>query len=339
MKLIYILVDYRGQFYSSVRSSTIGYDLSKLKESLIELGYECQILSFKEVIGFTKIKDSIFIYQSSEDRELFYKGYIQDILLYIKSKGGVVIPDFDCFNAHHNKLYQELILKSEKFEKVKVLKSNLFGTFEELQATSKGTFSYPCVVKGASGSTSKSVYLASNHKELLERASLVSKTFNIYDFIRFSIKKLIKKGYIPESLHRKKFIIQEFIPGLEGDFKVLVFGNKYYVLQRFNRKNDFRASGSGKFKYPDFTPSNILDAAKEVFERFESPCISLDLALDNSSNNVFIIELQFLMFGTITLEKSTGYYFYDTDSLQWVWKEEKPELEKTYAIALNKFLK
>jgi len=50
-------------------------------------------------------------------------------------------------------------------------------------------------------------------------------------------------------LHRSKFIVQEFIPDLSNDWKVLVFWDKYYVLRRKNRPNDFRASGSGLFSF------------------------------------------------------------------------------------------
>ena len=48
------------------------------------------------------------------------------------------------------------------------------------------------------------------------------------------------KAYIRDSKYRKKFIVQNFIEDLSNDWKILVFGKKYYILCRETRKNDFR---------------------------------------------------------------------------------------------------
>ncbi len=49
-------------------------------------------------------------------------------------------------------------------------------------------------------------------------------------------------------------LFQEFMPGNNFDTRVTVVGNRAFAYRRFNRPNDFRASGSGNF---DVDPSAI----------------------------------------------------------------------------------
>ncbi|HHY21024.1 MAG TPA: hypothetical protein GX525_03890 [Bacilli bacterium] len=125
------------------------------------------------------------------------------------------------------------------------------------------------------------------------------------------------------------------MPGLENDWKVIVYHDKYYVLRRDNRPGDFRASGSGLFSYDKNLNTSILEVAKEIKDVFDVPLISLDLAL--SEGRVILIEFQFLHFGTSTLENST-YYYTETQN-GWEKIEEKPFLEREYARAIAEYLK
>ena len=42
---------------------------------------------------------------------------------------------------------------------------------------------------------------------------------------------------------------QEFIPNNGFDIRVVVIGKRAFAVKRFNRRGDFRASGSGKKEY------------------------------------------------------------------------------------------
>ena len=46
-------------------------------------------------------------------------------------------------------------------------------------------------------------------------------------------------------LQRGYFMVQEFLPGNEYDTRAVAIGNRGYAYRRFNRPEDFRASGSG----------------------------------------------------------------------------------------------
>ncbi len=81
-------------------------------------------------------------------------------------------------------------------------------------------------------------------------------------------------------LHKNYILFQEFLPGNEFDTRVAVIGNRAFAVRRFNRPNDFRASGSGKFD-PD--PRQIdLEAvhlAFDVARRLKTQSVAIDCLL------------------------------------------------------------
>jgi hypothetical protein len=136
---------------------------------------------------------------------------------------------------------------------------------------------------------------------------------------------MIRKDYVPRSLHRQKFITQNLVPRLSEDFKVLVYGPKYYVVKRRNRKNDFRASGSGLISWPEDAPCHILNAARKMYQAFNVPCASLDIAFDG--NKSYLLEMQFLMFGPMAMEHSQWHFTFSQGQWQRVDGPSVPEVE------------
>jgi len=332
---ILLLTDYRKQFYSAQRSSTVGMNLSRLKEILFEFGANITVKNFCNLDINNSLKNKIVLFQSSEDRNLFYKSYIEDILLGVEMSGGFLVPSFNLFRAHHNKLFFEILRDLSNLKPLCDIKSKYYGTLEDLLSENINKWRFPKVIKSSSGCKSQGVYLARNSRELKKIARKLTRSFNAFDFIRFYLKKHLRKNYISESNHRRKIIIQDFIPGLQGDFKILIYGRKYFVLHREIRPNDFRASGSGRFSYPYEPPVVLLDAARRVFEYFDCPYISLDMALDG--DNPVVLEAQFLMFGTYALENAPFYLEHVDGS--WTKINGNVELEFVFCECLVEFLK
>lgn len=332
---IRLFIDYREQFYSSLRVSTGGMDLAVLQKRFHELGYELEIDRFSEIDPDDRFDDSFILYQSSEDRDLHYKEYIADWIHHIEQRGGTLIPASSCFRAHENKVFQSLLTRQMDIPGVYVPAFKVFGCYEDLERASL-SLSFPLVLKSSTGCQSQGVTLARSRAELLRKARKFSRSFHLRDALRFVAKRWLRKGYVPESLHRKKFLLQEFIPGLSGDFKVLVYWDKVFVLQRSTRPNDFRASGSGRFTYSRDVPPRLLDCALRLREHFDCPFVSADVAFDAVSGRCILIEIQFLMFGTYTLENSPFHFRRDADS--WSVVEGKVVLEEVFAEATAQFL-
>ena len=107
---ILLITDYRNQFYESVRSHGASMDLARMEKYFSNRGYNLKVMQFREIdFQSNDYKGYSILYQSSEDRGLLYKDYIEDILLGLDMQGAHLIPDFPKFRAHHNKVFMEIL--------------------------------------------------------------------------------------------------------------------------------------------------------------------------------------------------------------------------------------
>ena len=334
MNNILILKDYRGFLYSSVRKKDVGIRLENFCENLKKLGYGTEVKNFSEVNFKNNYSGWGVIYQSQEDEGLYYKSFIEDIILGLKMQGAILLPEFHLFRAHHNKVFMEVLRQTLLKNICHDLNTRFFGAIEELNEEDFEEKSH--VIKSAEGAGSKSVFLAHDKKELVDYSKKVSRNFLPLLYAKETVKNVVRNHHIQRSMFNKKFIIQDFIPDLEGDHKVLVFGKKFYVLKRSLKKGDFRASGSGILEFfpEDYVPTKILDFAHKIFAALNSPILSVDIAL--KGNNVFLVEFQCLQFGTLTQEKAEYHYVLENDV--WCLKKDKKELEEDLAIAFDDYI-
>lgn len=337
MKSILILTDYKG-FFGSKQLSPIyrgGMDLDKIISCFRDHGIEARVVSFSEGVPMRIEKENTYIlYTSSEDHEHRYKSFIEDILLDLEQRGLHIIPSFACLKAHDNKAAMELLRARTNFPEIQTIRSRVFGTLEELKQAA-GELEYPVVVKTHAGAMSRGVAKADNADELIRSAAKFSRSFSL----RHDLKELLRKvkyrnRYVKESFHRSKFVVQNLIPGLKNDWKVLVYGSRCYALRRDNRDNDFRASGSGKFHFSRDLPAGMLDFALSVRKHFNVPHISLDIGFDGAKFH--LIEFQFINFGTTTIEKAPHYFINSPSG--WVIIESKSDLELVYAESILDFI-
>ena len=82
--------------------------------------------------------------------------------------------------------------------------------------------------------------------------------------------------------------------------------NACTVLQRGVRPRDFRASGSGRFAWPEEPGDELLDFAYGLHASFGAPCSSLDIA--RTERGLQLLEAQFIVFGPLTLEASRWHF-------------------------------
>lgn len=74
MKRVFLLTDYRGQFYSSTKHRGAAVDLEKLTNEFARNNFSLIVKSFSD-INFREENyiDEWVLYQSSEDPDLFYR--------------------------------------------------------------------------------------------------------------------------------------------------------------------------------------------------------------------------------------------------------------------------
>lgn len=336
MEKIFILTDYKeyyGSKYTAVPYNS-GMDKKLLEKYFADYGFKVKYIAFSD-IEFRKMdfKDQYILYTSSEDIGYHYKDYIEDIVLGLSLQGSKMIPEYKYLRANNNKVFMEILRDILDGKDGKYIKANHFGTIEELKKK-KDKFQYPVVVKSAVGAMSAGIFLAKNETQLIKIAEKISRTKYLFKEFWDLGRSIKHKGYKKESKHRKKFIVQNFVPGLNNDWKVLIFGDKYYILYRGIRKNDFRASGRGKFIFNKEIPTGILDYAKNIFKNFNVPNLSIDVGYNNGK--FYLFEFQMIYFGTTTIEKST--FYFTKENSKWILHNEKSELEKIYADSIVKYI-
>ena len=329
---------YVEYFTDSNEVSEVGasVNLKHLKDYFVEYSFELIVLPLSK-IDFRKqnYKDNWVLYQSSEDPGLFYRSYVDDIVLGLYFQGAKLIPTFSQFRAHHNKNFMEILRELHSLSNIKNIQAKGYGTYEDYLDDVNDLNEKIFILKSSNTSKSKGVFLLDSQDKKIKLPKKISKTFSLQNF-RYLIEK-IKTGNKPLliSNHRNKFILQSYIDGLQGDYRVIVYGKKFYVLYRKNRSNDFRASGSMKFDYDIDLPQGLLDYSKQVFESFDTPYMALDIGI--KENDFFLFEFQFLSFGQYTLEKSS-FYYHLKDRI-WEKEFEKPDLEREIATSVSQFIK
>ena len=339
MKRILILVDYREQFWLTTRHKQASFIVSDLQKNFEAMGYAVKVCKFSDMdFRAEDYRGWFVVYQSTEDPYLLYNSFIEDILLALQEQGAILLPGFKYNRAHHNKVFMELLRSLSKVEVIKKIRSFTFGTYEEYAAfchSDKAFF--PQIVKLAEGAQSKNVCKVSN----LNDSRRIKGMMWFSDF-RFWLKDKIKgfwpsryPNFRPQSSARRKIVVQNFIDGLSCDYKVLVFGGKFYILQRGVRPGDFRASGSGLFEFPAEVSAEFLDFARLVYDAFDVPFISMDIA--RRGDDFYLIEFQFLAFGTYTLEKANWHFEYNGSVWQKVSSQDNLEFE--FCAAIDKYIR
>jgi glutathione synthase/RimK-type ligase-like ATP-grasp enzyme len=340
MNNLLILTDYRNQFWLKTDYKEQSVDLDKLKAEILRIGYNAEIKKFADIdFRNDDYKDWYIFYQSSQDPDLLYKSYIEDILIGLKLQGAKLLPDYQYLRAHHNKVFMEILRETCGTENMKLIKSWYFGTYEEFIQKKKPDTNQKFVFKLSTGDQSKNVALLDSRNKFLNIPKRQSRSFDWYYWFIDQIKPYWKSrypGYRKKSHHRRKFIIQEFIPNLTGDYKILVFTDKkIFVLARETRTDDFRASGSGRFTFIQNVSEELLEFSLEVFNVFSVPFISLDIAV--SGDKFYLLEFQFVSFGTYTVEKSL--FHFEKTSEKWELVDGMLNIETEYAEALDWFIK
>lgn len=322
--MIYLLtLSASHHLFGSAGQSWKKLDIEKIMNSLDS---NVEVITFEDLENTVFNKKDILIYTSSENPNI--RQYIKNNLYFIKDECQLV-PSYELLMAHEDKGFQEIFKKRKN---IGDLQGNYIFDLEDAK------LKLPKVLKTSEGAGSSGVFLVKDKKDIIK----IKKEFFTQDLKRKLVKvqrklRLNKDQYSIYNYKYKKFnlfIEQEFIADLQHDFKVLIFGDKYFVLKRSVRKNDFRASGSGNFKFIE-PPKEVLDYAKEITSALDSPYLSLDIA--QSEKGCHLIEFQATNFGPYTLLNAPHYYVFHSDK----WNQEKncKDLESNYAYALNYYLK
>ena len=208
------------------------------------------------------------------------------------------------------------------------------------------------MLKSISGTNAKAVWLCHSEAEISAKLKQLAPGPNSLVKLDYLRRKLLRKnrsyaGY-PRFEPRQdaqdwltymtpgaNFLLQEYIPDLDCDYRVIAIGKRFYLMQRLVNKGDFRASGTKKFVFDVTPPEGLLDFAQDVYRRFDAPYLSMDIGHKEGRNYLF--EFQALHFGTAAIVRSQGYWRHETG--EWQFHREGSILEPVLALGLAEYLK
>ena len=329
MKKLIILIDNNNFFLSSIADLKhyTSMDIDKIKKHFERNNFDVEFLKFNEINLTKNYQGQYVLYQSSESVGSFYKRYIEDVIFFLEKQGAIALPKYEYLKAHHNKVFMEMMRFNFSNVSLKTISTQYFGSSYDAE-NYKPTF--PVVIKQASGCSSNGVFLAKNTTEYL---NYIKKAGNIV--ISTGIVNLFIDKIKISSPISSPIIVQSFINNLKGDYKVLVFGGKFYILYRENRDNDFRASGSGKlYEVKDEEQIGLLDFAKNLTYEINFPILGLDIGFDG--NKYHLIEFQMISLGTYTLQASNFWHEYIDEN--WVKRIGKSDLEKEFSRSIIDYI-
>lgn len=153
--------------------------------------------------------------------------------------------------------------------------------------------SYPIVVKANVGSGASKVRIVKKRSKAIRMAKkcfpkyLFGKNLSIFSpGLYYHGKKL----HLPDLHNPQKdyFLIQEFIPDILHEWRILKIGNNYFGHQKL-LKGDF-ASGSGMVGWVA-PPRHLLDMVRELCEKGGFQCMDVDI-FETKEGKFIINELQ-----------------------------------------------
>ncbi|WP_179021398.1 hypothetical protein [Winogradskyella forsetii] len=309
-----------------------GLNLKLLAEVLRANNFHCEEITINTFIEQLKEQENIegvyFFYTSSQYP--IYKSFILDILVQITLRGGILVPEIRHFLAHENKNFQEL-------EKVRIgIRSPYgipIGTYDEGVETLKKV-SYPTVIKKYTGFRSRNVKLANNIEEGKKILSkMLENNFQLsLDGLYYIYRRFKNKEHYPKKFG--KLIIQEFVPDLTHDWKILVLGDKCLGGKRYVRKNDFRASGSKLYEMEEDPPEIVLSFALKCKQQLNCPNVSLDISEKNG--DLQLLEYQTMHFAILGGDPD---YYFQKDQEIWHKREITKDIEYYMGIGIVDYIK
>lgn len=254
------------------------------------------------------------------------------LLFSLEQSGMRVFPDFNTAWHFDDKLGQKYLLEALKTDLVKTWV--FYDKKTALDWISKTTF--PKVFKLRGGAGSQNVQLVKDASAAIKLANKAfGKGFPAYDAWE-SVKERIRrwklgktdfadviKGFIRVVIppfyakvmgnEINYMYFQEFIPNNDSDIRIIVIDGKAFALKRMVRANDFRASGSGDFRYErEAFDERCIKMSFDYTKRMKAQCVAYDYVFDQD-NNPKLVEISY-GFANKVYDACTGYW---DEQLNW----------------------
>lgn len=263
-------------------------------------------------------------------RDYRAQNFARQLIASVEKSGLKVYPDLDTCWHYDDKVGQKYLLESIGAPTVPTY--IFYNESSALEWAHKA--SYPKVFKLRSGAGSSNVKLVKSKNDairyikrafrrgfrshsvtanLSERLWRVRRDKDISSLIHLfkGIARIIFPYDKPELLPVQKGYVyfQDYVSDIDHDVRVVIIKDKAFAMKRWNRKNDFRASGSGIKSYdPRDIETGFIETAFQLNDKLKARSIAIDFVLHD--NTIKVIEISY----TCKTRIFPGYW---DKNLQW----------------------
>jgi len=214
-------------------------------------------------------------------------------------------PDFNTYWSYEDKIKEFLL---SEIHNLPMAKSFIFFDFRNAKEWINRNEVFPIIFKLKSGAGSINVVKVNSKKDAIILAKKMFTTglksegipsfgnlkyYNPYNLMKYyGIKLLSTLNFYTSwntwNKHKMYVLFQEFLPNNDFDTRVTIIGDRAYAYRRFNRKKDFRSSGSGLIDY-DIESIDLIfiKTAFEVSKKLGFQSMAYDFLRDKMGNPVF----------------------------------------------------
>lgn len=296
-----------------------------------------------DILNKEKVTHLMWHLNHASSKDLMVYPYVMNS---VENMGIKTFPNFDTRWHFDDKVAQKYLFESIG---APLVKSAVFYEKDEALAFLKSSH-LPLVAKLKRGAGSTNVKLINTQNEGMEyieklfSTGIISTATALGNFdqklrtakqIKDPIK-LVKKtiGFFKKNKRERTLAnaekgyayFQEFMPHNDFDTRIIVVGDIAFGIRRFNKENDFRASGSGKI---DFDVSNIdletLKIAFNVTEKIVGQCLAFDFVYDTNKEPK-IVEVCF-GFAMKAYDNCPGYWKKDLTFVQGTFNPQQFMME------------
>lgn len=149
--------------------------------------------------------------------------------------------------------------------------------------------------------------------------------FQIYKRVLYAIKYITLQKYpqLPNYyLPQKNYAyFQVFLPNNKNDIRITVIGNRAFGFIRYNRPNDFRASGSENFNSdPANIPIEAVKIAHKISHKHKFQSMAYDF-LKGANDEILLVEISYC-YANWVVQDCKGYW---DRNLNWHEEQVWPE--------------
>lgn len=301
-----------------VTLTPLHFDYQKIGKGKTFLEVYAKVLKANSIdFKFLRYQNNSRFWDAIDRSKLFiarYRGIESDLSLMhailpeIERRGIPTLPNFK--TAYHcgDKLRIATFYESNAINHPK---TKLFWEFDELMnSIDSNSLEYPLVAKLRRGAASTNVIMVYSKKELIRlgknllqkgvKPGMLEEAAYGKLYVLYLLKKAIlnpKSQNIKNLRHKLHYILsrdlremessclilQDFLSGNNGDTRITVIGDRAFGFRRYNRKGDFRASGSGLVDHdPNGIDIEMIKMAFDISKRFNFQTMAYDFVYDKN---------------------------------------------------------